>query len=197
MPAPLIRVLGCCFSVFTGPSLITNPQNHLLFLLLWCVRWGHQPVCARGAAGVHRRQRAFGRRDGRGLGVRGQAGGHPAQPGVLRTPQRRAMRSTVGHHLQRPSLHQGEPELTRPHSKSRCSYVRERGQMVRISGGVINALHLSWENTELWAELCMESLSRRSSGACLSCQDAQCNHFVFLVSAHSAGVIYLSYKYIW
>lgn len=118
VPAPLIRVLDCCLSLFTATSLIINPQNHLHFLLFCCVRWGHQLVCACGAGGVYRRQRAFGWRDGHGLGLRGQAGGHPAKPGVLRTPQRRAMRAAVGHHLQRPSIHQGEPELTRPHFKA-------------------------------------------------------------------------------
>lgn len=108
--APLIGVLEVVSLavLFTPTSLITNPQNPLFFS---CLRRGHQLVRTRGAAGVHRRQRAFGRHDGRGLGLRGQTGGHPAQPGVLRTPQRRAMRAAVGHHLQRPSLHQGEQRI--------------------------------------------------------------------------------------
>lgn len=70
-------------------------------------RWYHQPVGAGGAARVHRRQGALGRRDGAGSGLRGQASGNPPQPGVLRAPQGGALRSPVGHHVQGPPLHQG------------------------------------------------------------------------------------------
>lgn len=74
-------------------------------------RWHHQPVGAGGAARVHHRQRALGRRDGACSGLRGQASGHPPQPGVLRAPQGGALRSPVGHHVQGPPLHQGRQTL--------------------------------------------------------------------------------------
>ena len=127
--APLIRPLD----VLSPTSFFTNPQCHLLFPLPCFLRWCHQPVCARGAAGVHRGQRAFGRRDSHGLSFRGQAGGHPTQPRVLRTPQRGAMCAAVGHHLQRPSLHQGESEMMHPAFKSPAYTLESRHRGCRLS----------------------------------------------------------------
>lgn len=79
-------------------------------------------------------------------------------------------------------------------------------QCCRVGIVAADGLYQHWGNkrsprivrerrTLSWS-VCVESLRQRRGGSCLICQDAQCNHFVFLVSSHSAGVRYLSCKYI-
>lgn len=72
----------------------------------------------------------------------------------------------------------------------------------RVGIVAADGLYQRWDSkrsprVELWAGVCTERLSRGRGGTCLICQDAQSNHFLFLVSANSAGVIYSSCRYIW
>lgn len=191
-----------------------------MFCVFCCSRWRHQPVGACGAAGVDCGQRAFRWRDGYGFGLRGQTSGHPSQPRVLWTPQRGAMCSPVGHHLQGPPLHQGEYLRWRVQGHSFHSLKTEFTlwanvwdpgkhwaalRSCRRSASVcfvINTLHVKanclpafgTDRTQIPAglfPLLMERLNRWRNGAFLTvCQDAQCNHLIFSVHPHFAGVIF-------